>query len=55
MRSLKQFKNVKYKDLQIVPKAGHLFDEEEGLIEKVAAITKEWFLKNLETIQFNIN
>ena len=48
--SLKQLKNAKYKDLVIIPNAGHLFDEEDGLMEKVAAITKQWFLKNLKTI-----
>jgi hypothetical protein len=34
----------------IVPNASHLFDEEGGLMEKVADITKQGFLKNLETI-----
>jgi putative phosphoribosyl transferase len=45
---LKQLKNVKSKDFVVIPKAGHLFDEEEGLIEKVAEISKEWFDKNLK-------
>ena len=44
----KQLKNTKHKDCVIIPKVGHLFNEEEGLIEKVAEISKEWFSKNLE-------
>lgn len=46
-KALKQLKNTKYKDLVIVPKAGHLFDEDDNIIEKVADITKQWFTKFL--------
>jgi putative phosphoribosyl transferase len=45
--SLKQLKNTKHKELIVIPNAGHLFDEEEGLMEKVADIAKQWFVKNL--------
>jgi putative phosphoribosyl transferase len=46
-KSLKQLKNAKNKELIVIPNAGHLFDEDESLMEKVADITKQWFLKNL--------
>ena len=45
--ALKQLKNAKNKELIVIPNAGHLFDEEEGLMEKVTDITKQWFAKNL--------
>jgi putative phosphoribosyl transferase len=38
-KALKQLKNAKHKDFITIPKAGHLFDEEPGLIEKVAEIS----------------
>jgi alpha/beta superfamily hydrolase len=45
---LKQLKNAKYKDLVLIPKAGHLFDDEEdSIIEKVAEISREGFTKFL--------
>ena len=47
-KAFKQLKNTKNKDFIIIPKAGHLFDEKEGLIEKVAEVSKEWFDKYLE-------
>ena len=47
-KAFKQLKNVKNKDFVIIPKAGHLFDEELGLIEKVAEVSVDWFLKNLQ-------
>jgi hypothetical protein len=31
-KALKQLKNAKYKDLVLIPKAGHLFDDEEDSI-----------------------
>ena len=46
-KALKQLKKAKTKDLVIVPKAGHLFDEEPRLMEKVADISLKWFSKNL--------
>jgi alpha/beta superfamily hydrolase len=45
---LKQLKNAKYKNLVLIPKAGHLFDDEEdSIIEKVAEISREGFTKFL--------
>jgi putative phosphoribosyl transferase len=49
-KALKQLKNAKTKDLVIVPKAGHLFDEDEGSMEKVAEIASQWFTKNIDYI-----
>src|SRR6476659_933412 len=46
--AFKQLKNVKSKDLVVIPDAGHLFDEEPGLMEKVAEVSMEWFYKNLK-------
>jgi|1186.fasta_scaffold343773_1 putative phosphoribosyl transferase len=45
-KAFKHLKNAKKKDFVIIPNAGHLFDEADT-IEKVAEISKEWFLKNL--------
>jgi hypothetical protein len=36
--------------LVIVPKADHLFDEDEGSMEKVAEIASQWFTKNIDYI-----
>jgi putative phosphoribosyl transferase len=47
-KALKQLKNTRHKDLAMIHNAGHLFDEEEGLIEKVADMTVQWFKKSLE-------
>ena len=47
-KALQQLKSTKHKDLVIVPKAGHLFDEEEGIMEKVGIMTRQWFTKNIE-------
>jgi pimeloyl-ACP methyl ester carboxylesterase len=49
-KALKQLKNAKTKDLVIVPKADHLFDEDEGSMEKVAEIASQWFTKNIDYI-----
>ena len=49
-KALKQLKNAKNKDLVMIPNAGHLFDEEEGVIEKVATIASQWFTKNINYI-----
>ena len=38
--------NVETK-IQIIERASHLFEEEEGKIEKVAGIAGKWFLKFL--------
>ncbi len=38
-KAFKQLKNTKTKDFIIIPKAGHLFDEEPDIIEKVAEIS----------------
>jgi dienelactone hydrolase len=46
-KAFKQLKNAKSKDFIIIPKASHLFDE-PGTIEKIAEISKEWFLENLQ-------
>jgi pimeloyl-ACP methyl ester carboxylesterase len=46
-KALQHLKNAKDKDLVIVPKAGHLYnEEEEGTMEKVAHMSKEWFEKS---------
>jgi putative phosphoribosyl transferase len=34
------------KDLQIIPGAGHLF-EERGALTKVAALARDWFVEKL--------
>ena len=46
-QALKQMTGSKSKDLVIVPEAGHLFDNNENIIEEVANITSEWFTKNI--------
>ena len=43
---LNQLKNVKSKELVMIPNTGHLF-EEEGAIDQVAKITVLWFTSNL--------
>jgi pimeloyl-ACP methyl ester carboxylesterase len=35
--------------LEIVPGAGHLF-EEPGALERVAALTREWFVRHLAPV-----
>jgi|SRR4051812_44490465 putative phosphoribosyl transferase len=47
-KAFKQLKNTKKnKDFAVIPKAGHLFDEEPDMIEKIADISKKWFDENL--------
>jgi len=41
-------KNAKSKDFITIPKAGHLFDEDPDIMEKVAEISIGWFVKNLK-------
>ena len=36
------------KDLQIVPGAGHLF-EEPGTLDRVIALTKGWFARHMQS------
>ncbi len=43
----KQLRNVKYKELVMIPNAGHLF-EEDGAIEQVANISSKWYLDKLQ-------
>jgi putative phosphoribosyl transferase len=47
-KAFKQLKNAKHKDFVIIPKAGHLFDEEPGMLEKVAEISLGWINRNLK-------
>ena len=46
-QALEQSSRPKSKDLVIVSEAGHLFDNNENIIEEVANITSEWFAKNI--------
>jgi dienelactone hydrolase len=46
-QALEQLTSSKSKDLVIVPEAGHLFDNNENIIEEVADITIEWFTKSI--------
>ena len=46
-KAFKQLKNTKNKDFTVIPKTGHLFDEEPDLIEKITEISKKWFDENL--------
>ena len=50
-KALQQLKNTKHKDLMIIPKADHLFDEEEGIMEKVGIMTRQWFDKNFINLE----
>jgi len=47
-KAFKQLKNAKSKDFITIPKAGHLFDEDPDIMEKVAEISIGWFVKNLK-------
>jgi len=47
-KAFKQLKNAKSKDFITIPKAGHLFDENPDIMEKVAEISIGWFVKNLK-------
>jgi putative phosphoribosyl transferase len=47
-KAFKQLKNAKHKDFVLVPKAGHLFDEEPDLMAKVAEVSIEWFNSNVD-------
>jgi pimeloyl-ACP methyl ester carboxylesterase len=47
-KAFKQLKNAKSKDFITIPKAGHLFDEDPNIMEKVAEISIDWFVKNLK-------
>ena len=47
-KAFKQLKNAKSKDFITIPKAGHLFDEDPNIMEKVAEISIGWFVKNLK-------
>jgi putative phosphoribosyl transferase len=49
-KALKKIKNAKTKYFIVIPKAGHLFDEEEGSMEKVAEIASQWFTKNIDNV-----
>jgi putative phosphoribosyl transferase len=46
-RALEHLTSSKSKDLVIVPEAGHLFDNNENIIEEVANISIEWFTKSI--------
>jgi dienelactone hydrolase len=46
-QALEQLTSSKSKDLVMVSEAGHLFDNNENIIEEVANITSEWFTKNI--------
>ncbi len=45
-RAMKQLDHVKAKELVVIPKAGHLF-EEPGKMQEVARIASEWFERYL--------
>ncbi len=46
-QALQQLTSSKSKDLVVVPEAGHLFDNNENIIEEVAKLSSEWFSKNM--------
>jgi putative phosphoribosyl transferase len=46
-QALQQLTSSKSKDLVVVPEAGHLFDNNENIIEEVAKLSSEWFAKNM--------
>ncbi len=46
-KALKQLKNAKSKELVMIENAGHLFDEEPKIFEKVADIAVNWFTSTL--------